>query len=216
MENNAISRGTLIKIKDKNSGLMGALGEIRALYRDTLFVWIKSSLLIKSNGFYCIGAKQVKNAGAEHMKEANQLAGIVTFDNQANPDRQKKDSLLRGHLVTITKGELKGYRGSVISANETFAEVHVHSKCSRYAIPRTDLFVIHNSMEGMRVEQFNNGPTYVSFDEAANRDYVNVQDTDQNGGFATQWGATIAANVTRDFGDQTPVGSLLGAEEVQE
>lgn len=144
------------------------------------------------------------------MKEANELAGIVTFDNQANPDRQKKDMLLRGHLVTITKGELKGYRGSVISANETFAEVHVHSKCSRYAIARTDLFVIHNSMEGMRIEQNNNGPTYVSFDEAANREYVNI--IDQNNGFATQWGPRIAANVTRDFGDQTPVGSLLGGE----
>lgn len=78
------------------------------------------------------------NAGAAHMKEANELAGIIT-ENQANPDRQKKDMLLRGHVVMITRGFLKGYRANVISANETFAEVHVHSKCAKFAIARTDL-----------------------------------------------------------------------------
>jgi len=110
------------------------------------------------------------------MKEANQLAGLIPYENQANPDRQKRDSMLRGHVVTVTKGVLKGYRGTVISANETFAEVHVHSKCAKFAIQRSDLQVIFNAMEGMRVQQGNaaNVPMHLSFDEAANQDYVNV------------------------------------------
>jgi len=174
-DNNVIARSTLVKIKDRQDPLFGQLGEIKALFRDCLFVWIKNSLLVKTNGIYCIRSKQVINAGATHMKEANENAGIDVHEYQANPDRQKKDSLLRGHTVSITRGHLKGYRGTVVSANETFAEVHVHSKCAKFAIARADLYIIHNAMEGMRID--NNGahvPVHLSFDEAANQEYVNV------------------------------------------
>jgi hypothetical protein len=60
-----------VRIKDKNSPLKGQLGEIRAMYKEVLFVWIKNSMLSKSNGFYCVHAKHVLNAGAQHLKEAN-------------------------------------------------------------------------------------------------------------------------------------------------
>ena len=168
-DNNVIARGTLVRITDKSCPFYGALGDIKALYRDNLFLWIKNSLLVKTNGIYVVHSKQVVNAGATHMKEANQNAGLILNENQANPDRQKRDSLLRGHTVMITRGFMKGYRGTVISANETFAEVHVHSKCAKFAIARNDLFVILNTMEGMRIEA--NGahvPVHLSFDEAAN------------------------------------------------
>lgn len=56
-ENNVITRGTIIKIRDKNSPLKGQLGEIRAMHKEVLYVWIKNTMLSKSNGFYCTHAK---------------------------------------------------------------------------------------------------------------------------------------------------------------
>jgi hypothetical protein len=94
-ENNVITRGTIVKIKDKNSPLRGQLGEIRAMHKEVLFLWVKNTLLSKSNGFYCTQAKLVLNAGAQHLKEANQAAGISVGDNQAHLDRNKKEGLLR-------------------------------------------------------------------------------------------------------------------------
>ena len=126
-ENNVITRGTIIKIRDKNSPLKGQLGEIRAMHKEILFVWIKNTMLSKSNGFYCTQAKQVLNAGAQHLKEANMAAGISMGENQAHLDRNKKEPLLRNQLVIISKGPLKGYKGSIVFANETMAEVHVHA-----------------------------------------------------------------------------------------
>ena len=198
-ENNVISRGTLIKIKDRNDPLRGQLGEIKCIFRNILFVWIKNSLLVKSNGFYCVKVNNVVNAGAKHLIQANEAAGFITNENQAVPDRNKRDSLLRNHAVIITRGPLKGHRGTVISANETFAEVHVHSKCEKFAISRADLQVLFNAMQGMRVEAGANVPVHLSFDEAANQEYVNVQD--QEGGFAPQWGTRINENTNKDFGD---------------
>jgi len=79
-------------------------------------------------------------------------------------------------LVIITKGPLKGYKGSVVFANETVAEVHVHSRCAKVAVPRQDIFILYNEMEGMRIQQNANLPVQLSFDEAANQEYVNIQD----------------------------------------
>lgn len=212
-DNNVIARGTLIKIKDKGDPMKGQLGEIKALFRDTLFVWIKSSLLIKSHGYYCIHAKMTLNAGAKHLQQMNEATGLNPNEAQANPDRNKRDTLLRNVAVVITSGPLKGLRGTVVSATETFAEVHVHSKCQKVAIARSDLQVLFNAMEGIRLSRAgDNVPVQISFDDAANQEYVNVQD--QDGGFATQWGPRLAENVNADFGDQTPVGSALGADDV--
>jgi len=54
--------------------------------------------------------------------------------------------------VIITRGFLKGHKGTVMSANDNFAEVHVHSKCEKFAISRNDLQVLFNAMEGMRIQ----------------------------------------------------------------
>jgi hypothetical protein len=61
--------------------MYGQLGEIKAVFRDFMFVWIKNSMLIKSNGFYCVRAKNVINAGAKHLKEANEIAGLNLNEN---------------------------------------------------------------------------------------------------------------------------------------
>lgn len=59
---------------------------------------------------------------------------------------------------------------------------------------------------------------HLSFDDAANQEYVNAQEQDgwgQQPTFQTQgFGNKIKQNTEADFGDQTPVGSLLGADEV--
>lgn len=42
-ENNVLTRGTIIKIRDRSSLMKGQIGEIRCLFKDSLFVWIKNS-----------------------------------------------------------------------------------------------------------------------------------------------------------------------------
>lgn len=168
-ENNVITRSTIVKIKDKNSPLKGQLGEIRAMHKELLYIWVKNTLLSQSNGFYCTHAKNVLNAGAQHLKEANQAAGISIGDNQAHLDRNKKESLLRNQLVIISKGPLKGYKGSIIFANETVAEVHIHAHGAKYSIPRSDIFIVFNEMDGVRIQQNAlDQPMRISFDDAAN------------------------------------------------
>lgn len=79
----------------------------------------------------------------------------------------------------VTCGPLKGYKGTVINANETTAYVHIHSKCEKYSVPVKDLFIVFNEMDGIRIQQNDmNQPVHLSFDEAANQEYVNVLDQD--------------------------------------
>lgn len=88
MENNVLSRNTIVKIRDKSDPMYGQIGEIRSLFKDTLFLWIKNNQLSNSNGFYCVTSKQVINAGAQHLKEANALAGVNQGDGlEANLDK---------------------------------------------------------------------------------------------------------------------------------
>ena len=95
-------------------------------------------------------------------------------------------------------------------------EVHVHSKCCKVSVPREQIFVIFNEMDGIRMEQHDRAPVYMSFEEAANQEYVNIQEPEEGQpvGNAAGFGNHVNTNVQKDFGDQTPVGSLLGAEEV--
>ena len=63
-ENNVISRLTFVKIRDKYSHMRGQMGEIRQLFKNTLFLWCKSANLTQSNGYYATTASGVINAGA--------------------------------------------------------------------------------------------------------------------------------------------------------
>jgi transcription elongation factor len=82
--------------------------------------------------------------------------------NTRNPD------LPRGQLVQITQGNLKGYKGTIVNTSDTMVEVHVHSKCYKFSIPLEHIFVIFNETDGIRLEQRNDAPVFMSFEEAAN------------------------------------------------
>ena len=91
---------------------------------------------------------------------------------------------MRDKTVMITKGALKGYKGSVLYANELVAHILVHSKGEKYTVPVKDIFIVFNEMEGVRIQQnAMNVPVHLSFDEAANQEYVNVAEQDAG------WGA---------------------------
>lgn len=42
-ENNVISKGTIVKIRDKNCAMHGQIGEVRCLFKETVFLWIKNN-----------------------------------------------------------------------------------------------------------------------------------------------------------------------------
>merc|ERR1712139_288403 len=174
---------------------------------------IKTPLLSNSNGFYCVHSSSVVNAGAQHLKEVNQLAGLApvdgAFDIQANPDRQQRDSLLRNALVLIKSGPMKGLKGTVLQANETQACVHVHCKGARVMVERQNIEVVYGS--GMYIQQNADMPMQLSFDEAANREYVNTLAEDGQNPYGARQGMRLGVDTAYgddDLGDKTPVRSL--------
>lgn len=106
------------------------------------------------------------------------MAGLVAtdggFDVQANPDRQQKDTILRSALVLIKTGAMKGLKGTVLTSNETQACVHVHCKDARVMVDRQNLELVIGNRGGMYIQQNADMPMQLSFDEAANREYVNT------------------------------------------
>ena len=87
-----------------------------------------------------------------------------------NPDRQVRDSLMRNQLVMISKGPLKGLKGTVLFANETHAEVHIHSRNIKAMFERD---LLQSAQVGTFVRANDSLPMQLSFDEAAEREYVN-------------------------------------------
>ena len=63
-DNNAIGKSTTVKIVDPESPYKGQIGEIRSLYKNKLFLWIRNPKLSDSKGFHCVSSFQVVNAGA--------------------------------------------------------------------------------------------------------------------------------------------------------
>jgi len=180
------------------------------MFKQTLFIWIKTPLLSHSNGFYCVHASQVVNAGSQHMKEMNKLAGIApvdgAFEVQANLDRQLRDSTVRNALVLIKSGIMKGLKGTVIHANESQAYVDVHCKGTRVMIDRQDIELVIGNRGGIYIQQNADMPMQLSFDEAANREYVNTMADD-----GVQKGPSHDYQFKDDDddgGDKTPVRAL--------
>jgi len=136
--------------------MRGKIGEIKQLFKSALFIWIKNPLLTNSNGFYSVKASNVINAGAQHLQEINQIAGLAPtdgiFDVQANPDRQQRDTVLRNALVLIKSGPMKGLKGTVLSANETQACVQVHCKYQRAMIDRQNIELVCGNRAGMIIQ----------------------------------------------------------------
>lgn len=76
-------------------------------------------------------------------------------------------------------------------------EVHIHSRCQKVSVPREHIFVIFNEYDGIRMEQADRAPVYMSFEEAANQEYVNLQEQEdgQPVGNAAGFGSHINTNV---------------------
>lgn len=214
-ENNVLAKGTLVRIRGKQNPLRGHIGEIRQLFKQTLFIWIKTPLLSNSNGFYSVHCSSVINAGAQHLKEVNQLAGLApadgVFDVQANPDRQQRDNTLRSSLVLIKSGAMKGLKGTVLHANETEACVHVHCKGARVMVERQNIEAVYGNRGGMYIQQNADLPMQLSFDEAANREYVNTLAEDGQNAAGGRQGMRLSLDPYQrddDLGDKTPARSL--------
>lgn len=75
----------------------------------------------------------------------------------------------------ITKGHLRGYKASVIQSNDSEVQVLIHSKNERLTLPRDAIYLVYNEMDSMHVQP-NQMNMHMSFDEAANKEYVNAQD----------------------------------------
>jgi transcription elongation factor len=81
------------------------------------------------------------------------MAGINVGDGlEANIDRMERDTALRDKTVMVTKGPLKGYKGTVSYANETMAHVHIHSKCEKFTVPIKDIFIVFNDSDFSRIQ----------------------------------------------------------------
>ena len=63
-ENNVLTRMTYVKVRDRASPMYGKMGEIRHLFKNMLFLWMKNPLLTHSLGYFCATTTQVINAGA--------------------------------------------------------------------------------------------------------------------------------------------------------
>ena len=86
-DRNVISRFTIVKIKDPTNPMHKQIGEVRSMFKDTLYLWIKSPNLVQSNGFYCVSAKSVVNAGAQLLKQPN-TENQGALETIANIDRR--------------------------------------------------------------------------------------------------------------------------------
>lgn len=175
---NAIGMRTLVKPIVKGP-FKDCLGEIRAIYKNQLFVWFFKSpnphLLRESNGFRAFKTYEVIHAGHEHLNSAQadiQARNEVFLTGK--PDRRAPDKEVRGMTVYISRGDLKGYKGKVLKANETEATVEVFAKGNRIVtLSRDEICPIFDDTAPMRLEA--NAPIMISFDQAMNQDFVNVQ-----------------------------------------
>lgn len=73
---------------------------------------------------------------------------------------------------------MKGLKGTVIHANETQAYVDVHCKGARVMVDRQNIELVIGNRGGMYIQQNADMPMQLSFDEAANREYVNTMADD--------------------------------------
>lgn len=131
---NTVTMRTLVKPIDKGP-FFGCPAEVRAIYKDTLFVLVKQStnmhLLRETHGIFAVKSHQVVNAGFELIDEAftknNEGADDFCFQ-QGKLDRRITDKHAKGQTVFVSRGPLKGYKGKIIYADEVSATVQVFAK----------------------------------------------------------------------------------------
>ena len=127
---NTVSLRTVVKPIEKAHAFFGCLGEVRAIYKNQLFVLFRKSqnlhLLRESHGYFAFKTHEIMNAGGELIDKElkDQQSGADEMGLlQGKSDRRIPDKKARGATVFITKGALKGYKGKIVKADEVQAQV---------------------------------------------------------------------------------------------
>lgn len=175
---NSITMGTIVKPLEKGP-FFGCLGEIRGIFKTQLFIRFRTCpnihLLRDSHGYLAIKTHQVINAAFDeidqgHRNKAGHSEQRGFILNKL--DRKIQDRKAIGQTVFISKGNLKGYKGKVVYADETTAILEVFAKNNQtVTVPRDHMSFITDTTAPLRMQS--DAPIQISFDEAMNQEFVN-------------------------------------------
>lgn len=92
---NTVTLRSTVKPIEKESPFFGTAGEVRAIYKDILFLFFRKAenlhLLRESNGFSAVKAHNVVNSGFELIDQAHRSQMNTQGFQQAKLDRRIKD-----------------------------------------------------------------------------------------------------------------------------
>ena len=121
-------------------------------------------MLRESNGFYAFKTYEVINAGQEHLSSVTDASDPFIAGKM---DRRVKDKFAIGKAVYVATGNLKGYRGKVVWADEQQAVVEIFAKKNqRVTFNRDEICPVIDESAPMRM--LANAPVQIGFDEAMN------------------------------------------------
>ena len=171
---------TIVKPCDVKSPFYNCLGEVRAIYKDSLFLFFAKThqqhLLRETNNYFAIKAGQVVNVGHEQIAEKNSRL-IEAAEQQGflagRLDKRIKDRKATGQTIYIARGPLKGYKGKIIFADEFSATIQIFAKGNiQVTLDRDAITSIQDDTQAMRLQD--QAPMQISFDEAMGQEFVNV------------------------------------------
>ena len=138
-QNNNVTVRSIVKILGSSRALMGKLAEVKGLYKNNLFVWIKENLnqyqhLKESNGYLSIDAKRVVVAGHDLVKAAQpgDRKGLIV----GQIDRKQKDKRFSRAYVVVMQGQHKGLKGRVFFADDNIVKLELMSTNEKVVLPR--------------------------------------------------------------------------------
>lgn len=107
------------------------------------------------NNYFAIKSHQVVNAGHEqitaHKTRIDELAEEYGFKH-GKLDRRQKDIKAAGQTVFIQRGQLKGYKGRIVFADEISATIQIYAKGNtQVTVPRDAICQILDDTAPMRV-----------------------------------------------------------------
>ena len=155
---NTVSLRTIVKPIEKGP-FYGCLGEVRAVFKNQLFVLFKKSpnlhLLRESHGYFAIKAHQLVNSGYDLIDRAHSEQQSIADEfglQQGKSDRRIPDRKARGATVFISRGPLKGYKGKIVKADEVQAQVQIFAKGNQTVlVPRDAICSIFDSSVPLRM-----------------------------------------------------------------
>ena len=132
---NVIGMRTVVKVVEQDSPFFNQLGEIRAIHKNQLFLLFSRTpnqhLLRDKNNYFAVKTHQVVNAGHEqitaHKTMLDDFAEEFGFKH-GKLDRRQKDFKAAGQTVFIQRGQLKGYKGRIVYADEITATIQIYAK----------------------------------------------------------------------------------------